>query len=1277
MNFNKKYKIININKKLFIFFFFSFFLLLEGSNENNEGKQEAVLVNDSLSQGQMTAYISALFRSIIYFSQDKIQPNDMQKIYVEFLTLHPEFSDVLQKLFETNPSLGLIENKLLFSFLYTFCIELKKKCSLEVFLPEINFDSLLSFADLKNGLDLFAESISKVIPLDAQNGLNGSKENSNIEGQAKAHGVFDDQMFENLSELTQKIITLVKNIIDNLSKNKYNKSIFDKFKKTIFNGNKSSSFIAEYQSILSNFLQQYLGLGQENILELTTLRSNFAEISDEKKQEVFFDIIEKSIQIMSFAKHCMEEKFLPHSSAIKEFQALQKKMKKNTSNEINKAMNDFYVKQRESLFKGARKQSSLIQKKLEQSATRRDSSYDPIKILNKMIESFIEDEHELCLYGIQNVYRAVYLNGKDFLEKNLFTKAIKFVFSDRILLASIYFGVNVFRYLHPYNEPEDAKLALMGARTLEFFKEFQLATPAPQLTASEIKRLYIDSVMQRTQGENTKILTDINNYENNIAVQEKLKEEYKQKYGADSFQVNNINESIGKTQILLKEAKNLLDINVNGAGDNYSGFFGTHLRKIKEMSSEDAAFNEALKTGKFSKYDERAKSLYRNNITNKEYKDVKLLEEQEFKNLTIEGYESANEMARREKAKKVAKEAHEIGCMHDQKNVRQVRGTVYNYTNPPLFRNVGASLYQIGSWTLPVAATIVGFATDRFLRKYESTLFGPLNKLADDAHLFLMGEQVKSTQKIQLIDQADFKYSLKDKTFDVWRSQGTLNWFDTVSKAVAKTYVERNTPFPVEIERAALVVGDSGSGKTTLINAWLGDLAQIASQIQGLKIEFLPIDPKLFGKEVVENGKAEKFDIFGELKSYLKSIKFQDEIIVVFIDEAHLFLGTENGTISLVRWVDLLNFLTYLNDEQRKNKSRGALILLAATNRPDLIPKELIVNPNRLSNVIELHNPSFNDRISILKEYLDNRGMQTSNIDFEYLSGLLEGYNLSNGHVLRIVQQAVVLAKINNTMVTTDLIYKLINQLGRNLIYSVNNLDPYSLEQIANYFSAIAAASLHFKLFDPTLSFDMVTVYPSKRIIDSKDMSQLYVYPESDVTQFGGVFYCKHSYQIDLYSKKRLCVNILKNIVGSVYCELTDTSSPSQAKNNLGDAYEMIYEYFASTRPEYAHVAAQFNLVKKYRRLGSDLAPKFSEFLSDVGLMKKTVELLKQIEAKIQIFLKNSEVAELIKKIKDLLLEKKMLQVQDLLNHEKITVLMANIEPCFMKLMNDMSQLLK
>jgi ABC-type oligopeptide transport system ATPase subunit len=461
------------------------------------------------------------------------------------------------------------------------------------------------------------------------------------------------------------------------------------------------------------------------------------------------------------------------------------------------------------------------------------------------------------------------------------------------------------------------------------------------------------------------------------------------------------------------------------------------------------------------------------------------------------------------------------------------------------------------------------------------------------------------------------------------------------------------------------VIGESGSGKTTLVNAWLKSLTKEANQSGKVEVEFFQIDPKMFTKEVqTEAGRYEKMDLFAEAKGYLKSIKFANKVVVIHIDEAHLLLGTNEGTFSLTRWADLLNFITSLNDEQRKNKSRGAMFIIASTNRPDILPPEILKNPNRFSNIIEIPIPSYTDRISILKGYLQNLGMQTDHIDFEYLSGLLEGTNQSYGNVLRIVQKSVVFAKIYNSMVTTEILYKFINELIRNVTFTINKLDPYFVDQISSYYGAIASVAMQFEKVQNLYSFDMATIYPLKNEIESKNISELYAYPKPKSIQFGEVFYCKRSFQIDDFNKKIVILSLIADLVGTIYCDSVDCGLPRQAQKKLAHAYSQIYEYFASSSAEFAHIATEFQKSKQ------------GDSATDITLTKKTTDILRKIEIEIKKFVQQSDVKQLIEKTKELLQHKKMITKKDMLEQNEIKNLLIKTEKEFKTLYNTIKNLI-
>lgn len=1232
------------------------------SKNNNEQKAISTENDNNLSDTETAKLFQFFQKTFEFLQKNKCEVSVISDFFGTFAGENKNFNEILQKFLSQTEEKGLTITQEEFILIFKFLTQLITKINIEknlgLKIEEVDFSKITKNKEmLINALNSFLNSIPEI------NNLELSVE-EHPENQLSTD--FNQNVIDTLSDLTSRIATLLKKITDNLQQKNYNKSFLRKISSKYFKENKDSAlFNLQYTEMIKQFAEECLHTVQENVFLLNSIRNDFFSLSEKKQYEYIGEILEKNLFVLSFIKYQIAKKFLPDSKEREKFLHLEKKLKqlkknKEAANKIHaveKEQKNLFLKMQDRIITGTKNKADEIKRLLYKKNTQ-ESINKKVEKLITITRELADKEQALCFYPLQNIYRSVYFNTQLFLEKNIITKGLKYLLTNPEKVFSAYFAYDMYKFLDPAKRPESSYLSMISSRIMEIYKDFHTATPTIEKTPFLYKQDFYNLYDQLVFGSNMAQRTTAMQLDTSIkSINESFNAE------TDIYKKAYLEEQKSK---LVSEKTKLEKQISNGLTRNYSPYLAEMIQIKEKIEVEETLFDQDLKTGKFKDYSPEAKKSIQNNVTIQEIENPALLAERYTKDyMSLNNITEVNQEIK-EKIKKKVDQALEVVKIHENMQERHMK-LIHPYIAPYPLRSVGRNIKLIGPLALPVTAGIFGLITNNYLKKIEGAIFGEPKKLIQNLHLLAMGEKVEAENNIKLVQEEDFKYDLYDKTFDVWRSQGLLDWFDAVIKEVKKVYAEPNATISPELDRAILVIGESGSGKTTLVNAWLKSLTKEANQSGKVEVEFFQIDPKMFAKEVqTEPGRYEKMDLFAEAKGYLKSIKFANKVVVIHIDEAHLLLGTNEGTFSLTRWADLLNFITSLNDEQRKNKSRGAMFIIASTNRPDILPPEILKNPNRFSNIIEIPIPSYTDRISILKGYLQNLGMQTDHIDFEYLSGLLEGTNQSYGNVLRIVQKSVVFAKIYNSMVTTEIMYKFINELIRNVTFTINKLDPYFVDQISSYYGAIAAVAMQFEKVQNLYSFDMATIYPLKNEIESKNISELYAYPKPKPSQFGEVFYCKRSFQIDDFNKKTIILNLIADLVGSVYCDIIDCGLPRQAQKKLAHAYTKIYEYFASSATEFGHIAMQLQKVKENES---------AEF-TDAGLTRKTTEILRKIETEIKKFISHQDARQLITKIKTLLENKKMITKKDILEQEEIKQLLLKTEKEFKELYNNIKNIL-
>ncbi|MFA4960327.1 MAG: CDC48 family AAA ATPase [Candidatus Pacearchaeota archaeon] len=174
----------------------------------------------------------------------------------------------------------------------------------------------------------------------------------------------------------------------------------------------------------------------------------------------------------------------------------------------------------------------------------------------------------------------------------------------------------------------------------------------------------------------------------------------------------------------------------------------------------------------------------------------------------------------------------------------------------------------------------------------------------------------------------------------------------------------------IEPPKGVLLYGPPGTGKTLLAKA-------VANESEA---SFITINgPEIFNKFYGESEKRIR-EIFDEAEKNAPAIIFIDELDAVAPSrESNIGSGeVERRVVS-----QLLTMMDGL-------ASRGKVIVMAATNRPDSIDAALR-RPGRFDREIEINAPSKEGRLSILK--IHTRGMPiTKNVNLEELAAKTHGF---------------------------------------------------------------------------------------------------------------------------------------------------------------------------------------------------------------------------------------------------------------------------------------------
>lgn len=230
---------------------------------------------------------------------------------------------------------------------------------------------------------------------------------------------------------------------------------------------------------------------------------------------------------------------------------------------------------------------------------------------------------------------------------------------------------------------------------------------------------------------------------------------------------------------------------------------------------------------------------------------------------------------------------------------------------------------------------------------------------------------------------------------------------DVAGLSEAKTEIEeiveflknpgRYTDLGGKIPKGALLVGPPGTGKTLLAKAVAGEA----------NVPFFSMSGSDFVEMFVGVGASRVRDLFRQAKEKAPCIVFIDEIDAV---------GRARGRNANMGSNDEReNTLNQLLTEMDGFGSNSGVIILAATNRADILDKALM-RAGRFDRQIYVDLPDLPDRVAIFKVHL--RKIKTDDsLDIDLLARQTPGF--SGADIANVCNEAALIAARNNKSVVT------------------------------------------------------------------------------------------------------------------------------------------------------------------------------------------------------------------------------------------------------------------
>ena len=240
------------------------------------------------------------------------------------------------------------------------------------------------------------------------------------------------------------------------------------------------------------------------------------------------------------------------------------------------------------------------------------------------------------------------------------------------------------------------------------------------------------------------------------------------------------------------------------------------------------------------------------------------------------------------------------------------------------------------------------------------------------------------------------------------------------------------------VPHGILLVGPPGTGKTLLAKAVAGEAG----------VPFFSINGSEFVEMFVGVGAARVRDLFEQARKQAPAI--------IFIDEVDA-LGKARGSFGLGGHDEKEQTLNQLLAELDGFDSASGLVLLAATNRPEILDPALL-RAGRFDRQILVDRPDKKGRIQILEVHLKKVKLSTD-VDREQVAALTPGF--SGADLANLVNEAAVLAtRRNHSSVTLDDFTGAVERIVAGLEKKNRLINPMEREVVAYHEMGHALVSI-------------------------------------------------------------------------------------------------------------------------------------------------------------------------------------------------------------------------
>ena len=401
-----------------------------------------------------------------------------------------------------------------------------------------------------------------------------------------------------------------------------------------------------------------------------------------------------------------------------------------------------------------------------------------------------------------------------------------------------------------------------------------------------------------------------------------------------------------------------------------------------------------------------------------------------------------------------------------------------------------------------------------------------------------------------------------------------------------------------KIPKGALLVGPPGTGKTLLAKAVAGEA----------NVPFFSISGSDFVEMFVGVGASRVRDLFRQAKEKAPCIVFIDEI------DAVGRARSKNGGFSSND--ERENTLNQLLTEMDGFGSNSGIIILAATNRADILDKALM-RAGRFDRQIHVELPDLKERMEIINVHIRNLKV-ADDFDLEFLAKHTPGF--SGADIANVCNEAALTAaRHDKTAITKQDFLDAVDRIVGGLEKKSKIITPEEKKSIAHHEAGHATVSWLLPNAHPLFK---VTIVPRGHAL-------------------GAAWYLPEERQ--LVTKEQMMDEMCSLIGGRVAEEIVTGQPSTGALNDLERLTKM-----AHSMVTYYGMSEKVGTVSYYDSTGSrayDLNKPYSEKTAEL-IDSEVKELIKQIHDKTEALLR--ENFEGFSQLAAILLEKEVIFADDL-----------------------------